>query len=77
MKQEGPYQHATFSVVTHPANHQLDETLNAFKKLVDHHPGFSVFTSKHVMQAADALQDDALNHWTAWYRSLYGLEMES
>jgi hypothetical protein len=71
--EQQPYKHAAFSVVKHPANPHLDASLNAFKDLVGHNPKFSVFTSEDVLRAAEALQDDALNQWARWYRTLYML----
>ncbi len=68
-----PYKHASFSVVRHPGNNHLDASLNAFKDLVDDNPKFSVFTSEDMLRAAEALQDDALNEWAHWYRTLYML----
>jgi hypothetical protein len=69
--EEQPYKHAAFSVVKHPANEHLNASLSAFADLVDHSPKFSVFTSADVLQAAEALQDDALTEWAKWYRALY------
>jgi hypothetical protein len=68
-----PYDHASFSVVKHPANPHLDGSLNAFRDLVGNNPKFAVFTSEDVLRASEALQDDALNQWARWYRTLYML----
>ena len=71
--EQQPYKHASFSVVRHPGNNHLDASLNAFKDLVGDNPKFSVFTSEDLLRAAEALQDDALNEWAHWYRTLYKL----
>jgi hypothetical protein len=79
VEQDGrqPYEQACFSVVKHSANCHLDASLNAFTKLVGNNPKFSVFTSEDVLQAAEALQDDELNQWAHWYRTLYMLPRTS
>jgi hypothetical protein len=68
-----PYAHATFSVVKHPANPHLNETLSSFEKLIGNNPGFSVFNSDDVLRAAEVLNDKDLNEWAKWYRDLYNL----
>jgi hypothetical protein len=71
--EEQPYEHAAFSVVTHPANRHLDASLKDFTDLVGGNPKFSVFTSEDVLRAAEALQDNNLAAWARWYRDLYML----
>jgi hypothetical protein len=68
-----PYKQVTFSVVKHPRNTALDASLADYKKLIDHNPKFSVFTSAEVVSAAEALGDPKLDQWIAWYRDLYKL----
>ena len=68
-----PYQHVSFSVVKHSGNSYLDPSLRAYQDLIDHNPRFSVFTSTDVLAAASACDDVELNHWIAWYRTLYNL----
>jgi len=72
-----PYVHTYFSVVKHPANPHLDNTLQSFKKLIDNNPRFSVFNSDDVLGAADLVQDKSLNEWAKWYRDLYNLNQTS
>jgi hypothetical protein len=50
---QSPYEHASFSVVKHPANPHLGRTLTAFQDLVGHNSKFSVFTSKDVNRSPD------------------------
>lgn len=71
--EQQPYQQASFSVVRHPANRHLDDSLDAFKDLAGGNPKFSDFTSEDLLRAAESLQDDALNAWAGWYRTLYRL----
>ncbi len=71
--EQQPYKHAAFSVVKHPDNSHLDETLKDFRDLVGHNPKFSVFTSEDVLRAAEGVQDKALSEWATWYRDLYML----
>jgi hypothetical protein len=66
-----PYAHASFSVVKHPANPHLDDTIAEFKNLLGDNPKFSVFTSEDLLKAAEAVHDPSLDQWTRWYRDLY------
>ncbi len=66
-----PFQQVTFSVVKHPKNTYLDATLDAYRELIDHNPGFSVFTSADVIAAACAANDTQLDRWITWYKELY------
>lgn len=68
-----PYKHVSFSVVKHPRNTYLDQSLAEYKDLVANNPKFSVFTSKDVLGAAADLQDPELDQWIAWYRDLYAI----
>lgn len=68
-----PYKHVIFSVVKHPRNTYLDQSLAEYEDLVANNPKFSVFTSKDVLGAAADLQDPELDQWIAWYRDLYAI----
>jgi hypothetical protein len=68
-----PYQHVTFSVVKHPRNIFLDQSLAKYQDLIAANPKFSVFTSGDVIATASALNDTQLDEWIAWYKSLYNL----
>ena len=68
-----PYKHVTFSVVKHPRNTYLDQSLADYKHLIANNPKFSVFTSKDVLDAAAGPSDPELDKWIAWYRDLYAL----
>ncbi|MBK8961042.1 MAG: hypothetical protein IPM80_22105 [Proteobacteria bacterium] len=72
-EQGGPYVDTAFSVLKHPANPHLDETLEAYKSLVADAGKFTVFNSDDVLRAVEALHDDALDKWARWYRGLYQL----
>lgn len=75
IEQDGrqPYQHVSFSVVKHPGNTHLDDTLAAYQDLITHNPKFSVLTSADVIAAAASLNDADLDEWIVWYRELYNL----
>jgi len=66
-----PYVHAYFSVVKHPANPHLQDSLASFKTLIADNPKFSVFTSEDVLRTAGMIQDQEVKKWTQWYRNLY------
>ncbi len=68
-----PYKHVTFSVVRHPGNTHLDQSLAEYRQLIADNPRFSVFTSSDVIATASTLHDPELDQWIAWYRDLYAL----
>ncbi len=68
-----PYKRVTFSVVRHPRNTHLDQSLAKYRQLIADNPRFSVFTSSDVIAAASTLHDPELDGWIAWYRDLYAL----
>ena len=69
-----PYQHAYFSVVRHPDNSALDNSIKEYKLLINNNPKFSEFTSKNVIGSAIKLNDDILNEWVNWYSDLYDIK---
>jgi len=70
-----PYKHVSFSVVRHPGNHSVDESIKAYKDLIDDNPKFSVFTSADVISAANAVGDRQLDDWVTWYCGLYNVPL--
>jgi len=68
-----PYKHVMFSVVRHPRNTYLEQSLAEYEDLIANNPKFSVFTSKEILNAAAGLQDPDLDQWIAWYRDLYAI----
>ena len=68
-----PYKHVMFSVVRHPRNTYLKQSLAEYEALIANDPKFSVFTSRDVLDAAAGLSDPELDKWIAWYRDLYAL----
>ena len=68
-----PYKHVMFSVVRHPRNTYLKQSLAEYEDLIANNPKFSVFTSKEILNAAAGLQDPDLDQWIAWYRDLYAI----
>lgn len=56
-----------FSVVSHPENCFLDQTMNEYRQLTQNSPKFSDFKS-------DALVDVAVDYlpdWSSWYKKVY------
>lgn len=66
-----PYKHVYFSVVTHPGNTALNDSIKKYKDLINNNPKFSVFTSRDVLNAAELINDSELNKWIKWYKELY------
>lgn len=65
------YKHVYFSVVKHPFNEHLDNTLHEYQGMIKYNPAFSVFTSRKVIDAAKQYADDNLEAWIKWYKNLY------
>jgi hypothetical protein len=69
----GKYKHVYFSVVHHPDNDALGNSIHKYKDLINANPKFSVFTSKDVIDIASKASDSALQTWVDWYKELYKL----
>lgn len=65
------YKHVYFSVVHHPNNTALNNTIREYKELVGNNSKFSTFTSLNFIEAAGAFNDKMLNDWIKWYKELY------
>lgn len=63
------YKHVSFSVVYHPENHFLDDSMQAYAKLTNYSPKFNSFTSDKLIAAAAV--DPDLEEWIKWYREAY------
>jgi len=70
---DSPYKRVYFSVVRHPENRLLDNTINEYRALVGDNERFSGLTSLDVVKAAAAVSNPELDRWVAWYRDLYRL----
>ena len=68
-----PYKNVSFSVVRHPKNHSLDESIATYEDLIDNNTKFSVLTSADFIAAASAIGDGQLDDWVTWYCGLYDL----
>jgi hypothetical protein len=66
-----PYIKVYFSVVHHPGNKSLDNTISKYEELIENNERFSTFTSDEVIRIAESLNDAELNKWAGWYRRLY------
>jgi len=66
-----PFKHVDFSVVRHPCNSAIDNTIKKYKTLIGSHPKFSVITSKEIVDMAVKHGDKATITWAYWYRKLY------
>jgi hypothetical protein len=73
LEKTGKYKHVYFSVVHHPENDALNESMNEYKQLIANNKKFSHFTSKDVINAADKIGDSAIDEWVSWYKGLYNV----
>ena len=66
-----PYGRVHLSVVQHPRNPDLGNTMADFRSLLKDESRFSHFTSNMLVQAAEQTGEPSLLQWAAWYRGLY------
>jgi hypothetical protein len=71
IEKQGEYKEVYFSVVKHPENDALNETIAKYKRLVSDNLKFTDFTSKDVIDVVEKVNDKELNEWSEWYKTLY------
>jgi len=74
LEDEGRYKHVYFSVVYHPENRALDDSLNSYRELINHNPKFSAFTSNKLVDIARSQKEKSLDKWVEWYEGMYKLK---
>lgn len=77
LEKAGKFKEVYFSVVKHPDNKSLDDSINQYKDLINNNLKFSVFDSIDVIDAANFISDKVLNEWIDWYRGLYKIGKNS
>jgi hypothetical protein len=73
LENEGIYKHVYFSVVHHPDNKALANSINQYEHLINYNPKFSILTSTDILNAAGQFGDDKIEDWIKWYKDLYNL----
>ncbi|MEZ4939198.1 MAG: hypothetical protein R2799_16555 [Crocinitomicaceae bacterium] len=73
LEDSGEYKDVFFSVVHHPDNDDLDESLKEYKELIADNRKFSVFTSKELVESSQKNGDRVLYEWVDWYKNLYNI----
>ena len=71
IKEKGHYKNVHFSVVRHPDNHDLERSLDSYKRLLKNRNVFSCLTSKDFIDAVRSVNDPGLKVWSSWYSDLY------
>ncbi|MDD5503459.1 MAG: hypothetical protein PHH26_08385 [Candidatus Thermoplasmatota archaeon] len=66
-----PYKRVFFSVVHHPKNHALQESMDAFTQLIGNKDRFFSFTPEPLIEQAKQAEESALQEWADWYSDLY------
>jgi len=66
-----PYEKVFFSVVHHPRNPSLIDSMEAFRALLDESDRFSWFTSDSIVNAAKKSGSSEVRDWAEWYGGLY------
>ncbi len=70
---QDPYKHVYFSVVKHPKNSFLDNSICEYKKLINNNLKFLVISSQDIINAASTVNHPAITKWAEWYKELYKL----
>jgi hypothetical protein len=68
-----PYKKVYFSVVYHPENKYLENSIGKFKELIGNSDRFFTFTSDKLIDRAEEIEDKELSEWVSWYKELYYL----
>ena len=69
------YEKTHFSVVYHPNNPDLQDTIDEYKQmLLDGKRIFSTFTSKQIVKASRIIDSGAIREWADWYSDLYRID---
>lgn len=63
------YHEVYFSVVHHPENHFLTQSMDEYRKLINNSPKFGSFTSLDLIDVAK--NDPQLSEWIEWYVDVY------
>lgn len=71
LEQQCKFKHVFFSVVKHPDNNAINEVLSKYQWLISNDIRFNWFPSCEMIYAAEAMNNEALDAWAAWYRDLY------
>jgi hypothetical protein len=71
IRKKGQFKNVHFSVVHHPDNNDLADTLKKYNELLINKDIFSSFTLRDFIIAAEKVNDDGLNKWITWYQDLY------
>lgn len=71
IKKKGLFKNVHFSVVRHPDNNDLLNTIHKYEELLQDRDIFSYYTLRDFVSAAKEVNDNHLNSWITWYRDLY------
>ena len=63
------YHEVYFSVVHHPENHFLTQSMDEYRKLINNSSKFGSFTSLDLIDVAK--NDPQLSEWIEWYVEVY------
>jgi hypothetical protein len=71
IKKRGQFKNVHFSVVHHPDNHDLENTIGRYKDLLNDDYLFESYTLRDFITASSTIKDKDFNNWLSWYRELY------
>jgi len=73
IQDKGIFKRVHFSVVRHPDNNDLQNTMDNYSGLLRDKTLFNSFTSKEIVDAAQDIGDESVRKWAKWYSELYNV----
>ncbi len=73
IQNKGIFKKVHFSVVHHPDNRDLKNTIENYKHMLKDQSLFSAFNSRDIIEAAKLIDDEKTKKWVEWYSELYRL----
>lgn len=71
IQNKSAFHNSHVSAIHHAENHDLKETMDSYKALLNDPSVFSIFTSKEIIEAAMRNCATELQNWIEWYSELY------
>jgi len=71
IQNKGVFKKVHFSVVHHPDNTDLQNTMNNYSHLLEDQSLFSSFPSREIITAAQLEDNEKIKIWAKWYSGLY------
>lgn len=71
IKEKGHFKNVQFSVVHHPENRDLENTIKRYRNLLKDNNIFDTYTLRDFVEAASIIREKCIEDWIEWYKSFY------